>query len=187
MQEMSYVDAILMVVCLLFALGGFQKGFAGQIAQLTTFVCAMIGLFFFYPFLFSLARDSFTRVDDTYLMWVLLAVFLLVALIIYIGVTRLMAMAIKSQITESSDRALGMLLGMFRGIFIIVFVMMFSVMLGPVRCYEEVRGRSGIGRFVCDEMVPRVQPHMTRANFRAKLLRVRSGLRNTKEHGFFDR
>lgn len=183
----SYIDAILMVICLLFALGGFQKGFTAQISQLITFIFSAIGLFVVYPFLFSLAQDSFKYVSDTYIMWILLAIFLVVGLIIHIAVSKILMMSHPSQYTERTDRAVGMLFGMFRGVFIVFFLLIFVVMLAPAQSYKIMHDKSGIGRVVCDELIPQIQPHMTPANFNEKIRRARTKLRNNKEGGFYNR
>ena len=80
---LSLVDVVVLIVIALFAWGGFQKGFASQMAYVITFLCAGVLLFFAYPMLFSYFGKVFRGLEETYLMWIILATLLVLGIALY--------------------------------------------------------------------------------------------------------
>jgi uncharacterized membrane protein required for colicin V production len=179
----SFIDLLVIAVVLLFSLGGFQKGFAGQLAQLISFALFTVALLFAYPHLFGWVEGFFSKVSDRSLMWMLVLLFLVAGLIGYILINKLLAACLQLNMSDSSDRFLGMVLGLLRGGFIVLFLMTFSVMLGPVNIYQVLSKNGWTGRLVCYEVVPRVQPQLTRSSFDARVRAIRANLRNQEEAG----
>jgi len=70
---LSLIDVAFVAVALLFAMGGFQQGFAGQVAHVITFLVLGVALFFAYPALFSYMGRLFRNLNETYMMWLILA------------------------------------------------------------------------------------------------------------------
>jgi uncharacterized membrane protein required for colicin V production len=159
---LSLVDVAFVGVALLFAWGGYQKGFAGQVAHITTFVIMGGFLFFAYPVIFNYFDRVFRSLNETYLMWLILTGVLVLAILVYLVSSKLLANLLKAQISAGSDNAYGLMLGLVRGLLIGLFAMIFLVMLdGSGKMYDRFRMKSQVGKLVCYELVPRIQPRLT--------------------------
>lgn len=180
---LSLVDVAFVAVALLFALGGFQKGFAGQVAHIITFVAVGIFLFFAYPAVFSYLGRLFRNLNETYMMWLILAGLAVLSILFFMLVSKLLANVLKTQISERSDRAYGFTLGLIRGALLALFAMVFLVILGPPKFYDDFRMKSRVGKLVCYEMVPRIQPHMTKAVLEDRVNKLREALIYQEEAG----
>lgn len=159
---LSYLDLIFAAVVCLFAWRGCQKGFAGQIAHVLTAVFTGVLLFWAYPFLFSYFGRIFRGLGEAYLMWLLLAALALVAIGLYKLFCRLLAAVIQAGMSDRADMGLGLALGAVLGVLVPLLFMIVLVMLDRTgTSFDKMRVKSYVGKAVCNEMVPRVQPRLT--------------------------
>jgi len=182
-EWLSLIDVAYVAVALLFALGGLQRGFASQVAHVITFLVVGAALFFAYPSIFSYMGRLFRNLNETYMMWLILAGLAVLTLVFFIFLNKLLANVLKTQISDRSDRTYGFILGFVRGLLVALFVMVFMVILGPPKTYDTLRVKSYVGRLVCYEMVPRIQPHMTRAVLEERVEKLREALIYQEEAG----
>ncbi len=183
---LSLVDVAFVAMALLFAMGGFQQGFAGQVAHVITFLALGVALFFAYPALFSYFGRLFRNLSETYMMWLILAGLLALTIIFYILLGKLLANVLKTQISDRADQAYGFTLGFIRGVLVALFVMVFLVILGPTKFYDSFRMKSQVGKLVCYEMVPRIQPHLTRSVLEERVNKLREVLIYQEEAGVLE-
>jgi len=183
-EWLSLVDVAFLGVALMLALGGFQKGFAEQVAHIITFVAMGLTLFFAYPVIFSYFGRVFRNLDETYMMWLILAGLAVLAIGFFILTSKLLANVLKTQISDRSDHAYGFILGFIRGALFALFIMIFLVMLGTPKFYESFRLKSYVGRLVCYEIVPRIQPHLPATKMK-EINRVKEALLRQEEVGFY--
>ena len=183
---LSLVDVAFVAVALLFALGGLQQGFAAQVAHVITFLVLGAALFFAYPVLFSYFGRLFRDLNETYMMWLILAGLVALTLVFYGLVNKLLANVLKMQISDHSDRTYGFVLGFIRGVLVALFVMVFLVILGPTKFYDGFRMKSQVGKIVCYEMVPRIQPHLTRVELETRVDKLREALIYQEEAGVLE-
>jgi uncharacterized membrane protein required for colicin V production len=179
----SFIDAAFVAVALLFALGGVQRGFASQLAHIITFVALAIFLFFAYPAIFTLFGRLFRSVSEVYMMWVLLAGLVLLAIVFYIFISKLLASLLKMQISDRSDRINGFLFGFVRGALGVLLALVFLVILGSDKIYDVLSEKSQVGKLVCNEMVPRIQPHVNKDSVGDGFDRMREALIRQDEAG----
>lgn len=182
-EWLSVIDIAFIAVALLFALGGFQKGFAGQVAHIITFVVLGIVLFFAYPRIFIYFGGIFRDLNETNMMWIILAGLAALSLLFFIFVNKLLANVLKTQISDRSDRTYGFMLGLIRGTFIALFAMIFLVILGPTKAYDVFSAKSRIGRVVCYDLVPKIQPRINKSNVGDKFDKMREALIYQEEAG----
>lgn len=157
---LSFIDVGFVVAVLLFAWGGFQKGFASQVAHILT-ALAMGGLLFFaYPYVHNFLASVFRRIDEAYIMWAVMIALGVLTVFIFILFSKLVAKALKSQISDSSDHAYGLILGLFRGVLTALLFMIVIAILGPPRIEKNFQEKSYTGTFVARELVPRIRPHV---------------------------
>jgi uncharacterized membrane protein required for colicin V production len=173
---LSLIDIAFIAVVLLFALGGFQKGFAGQVAHVITSVVFGVLLFFAYPNIYSYLGRIFRSVNETYIMWLILAGLAALTVVFFLMVNKLLANVLKTQISDRSDHAYGFGLGFIRGVLVTLFLLIFLVILGPPSSFDTLRGKSYVGKVVCYELVPRIQPRMTRAVLEERVHKLRDAL-----------
>lgn len=185
-EWLSFIDVVFVAVGLLFACGGFQKGFAAQLAHILTFLALGVTLFFAYPSIFDYFRSVFCRVNETYLTWMILAGAVALSFIIFFVVSKLLQSLMKTKISERSDKAYGFLLGFFRGILIALFAMLFFVVLGSESVSETLCAKSYSGRFVCNQLAPPLQPHLTRESLGEKAQQLRDRLMEREEAGILE-
>lgn len=160
---LSLVDVAFVGVALLFAWGGSQKGFSAQVAHILTFLIMGVALFFAYPYVFSYLGRVFRRLEETYLMWMLLFGMLLLAIGVFTLCSKILAKLLKTTISDRADSAYGFLLGLFRGALTALFAMILLVMLDSSgKIYHKFRLRSYVGKWVSLELVPRIQPNLNR-------------------------
>lgn len=182
---LSFVDVAFLGVALLLALGGFQKGFAGQVAHIITFVAMGLVLFFAYPAIFSYLGRLFRNLDETYMMWLILTGLAVLTIVFFTLISKLLANVLKTQISGRSDHAYGFILGFIRGALLALFAMIFLVMLGPPKFYDSFRMKSYVGKLVCYEMVPRIQPHLPKAKLE-QINKMKDALLYQEEAGVFE-
>jgi len=182
-EWISLIDVAFLGVALLFGLGGFQKGFAGQVAHIITFLALGIFLFFAYPSIFNYFERLFYNVHETYIMWLVLAGLAVLVIVFFIFTSKLLANVLKTQISERSDSSYGFALGFIRGMLMALFIMIFLVILGPPKFYDTFRTKSQVGQLVCYELVPRIQPHMTQAVLEERVDKLRAALMHQEEAG----
>jgi|GEM_PF-3512138 len=184
---LSLIDVLFLTIALLFAWGGSQKGFAEQISHIVTFIFMGLLLFFAYPSIFRYLGRIFRSVEPTYLMWLLLVGVVGAAVLMFILMSKLLAGMMKTQISDTSDMAWGFVLGFIRGALAGVFLMVFLVMLDASgRTYDKMRMKSYVGKLVCYEMVPRIQPHLSRAVLEEKANALRNKLLEQEDAGVFE-
>lgn len=183
---LSLIDVAYLAVVLLFAMGGFQNGFAGQVAHVLTSVTLAVVLFFAYPFLFSYLGRLFRSLHETYLMWLVLAGLAVLTVVFFTLLNKLLANVLKTQISDRSDRVYGFSLGFLRGALVALFAMIFLVILGSPKFYDTFSTKSRVGKLVCYELVPRIQPHMTRAVLEERVDKLREALIHQEEAGVID-
>jgi len=182
-EWLSLIDVAYVAVALLFALGGFQNGFAGQVAHIITFVALGVFLFFAYPPIFSYLGRVFRNLPDTYMMWLILAGLAVLTIVFFILVSKLLANVLKTQISDRSDRTYGFALGFIRGAMVTLVIMIFLVILGTPKFFDTFSQKSRVGKLVCYELVPRIQPHMTRAVLEERVDQLREALIHQEEAG----
>jgi uncharacterized membrane protein required for colicin V production len=183
---LSFVDLAFMGVALLFAWGGFQKGFAAQVSHILTSVIMGVFLFFAYPAIYSYLSGIFRNLEEAYLMWLLLVCLAALTFGVFILTSKMLASMLKAQISKNSDHFYGFMLGFIRGALVALFAMIFIVMLGPPRFYDTFRMKSYVGKQVCYNLVPRVQPHMNRATLEAKVKEWKLKLLEQEEAGVLE-
>lgn len=182
-EWLSLIDVAYVAVALLFALGGFQKGFAGQVAHILTFVAAGIFLFFAYPKIFDYFGRLFRNLNETYMMWLILAGVAVLSILFFIYVSKLLANVLKMQISEQTDSVYGFILGLIRGALMALFAMIFLVILGSPKFYEAFSEKSRVGQLVCYELVPRIQPRLNKSTVGEKFDKMREALIYQEEAG----
>ena len=159
---LSLVDVLFLVIVLMFTWGGFQKGFAAQLAHVLTFLFGGLLLFFAYPALYAYFGRIFRRLQEAYLMWMLLALLAVVCIGLFILFSKLLAKVIKAQISDGADAGWGIVFGLFRGVLAALLMMILLVMLDRSgTSYDRMRMKSYVGKAVCYEIVPRIQPRLT--------------------------
>ena len=183
---LSWIDVVYVGIALMFAWGGFQKGFAAQVAHILTFLVSGVLLFFAYPALFEYFGRVFRNLDQIYMMWLILAVLLLAAIGIFLLFTKLLARLLKTQITDGSDAIYGLLLGLLRGLLAALFGMILMVMLDSSgKTYDACKSKSYVGKLVCRELVPRIQPRLAPALER-NIQQLKDKLMEQKEAGMLE-
>lgn len=180
---LSLIDIAFIAVVLLFALGGFQKGFASQVAHIITFVAVGVFLFFAYPSIFSYFGRHFRNLNDAYMMWMILAGLAVLAVLCFIFISKLLANVLKTQISERSDRSFGFLLGLIRGTLFTLLTMIFLVILGSENIHDTFSTRSRVGQLVCYELVPRIQPRVNKSTVGENIDKMRDALIHQEEAG----
>lgn len=182
-EWLSLIDVAFVAGALLFALGGFQNGFAGQVAHIITFIALSGFLFFAYPPIFAYLIRLFHTLPDTYMMWLILAGLAALTVGFFILVSKLLANVLKTQISDRADHLYGFSLGFIRGLFVALIVMIFLVILGSPKFYDTFSQKSRVGKLVCYKLVPRIQPHMTRAVLEGRIDQLREALIQQEEAG----
>lgn len=183
---LSLIDVAFVAVALLFALGGLQRGFASQVAHIITFLALGAALFFAYPAIFSYLGQLFHNLNETYTMWLILAGLVVLAVVFFVFINKMLANVLKMQISDRSDRFYGFVLGFIRGALVALFAMVFLVTLGSPKFYDTFRSKSHVGKLVCYEMVPRIQPHLTRDVLEERVKKLREALIYQEEAGIPD-
>jgi uncharacterized membrane protein required for colicin V production len=182
-EWLSLIDIAYIAAALLFALGGLQKGFASQVAHIITFVTLGAVLFFAYPSIYTYMGRLFRNLNETYMMWLILAGLAVLTIVFFIYITKLLANVLKMQISDRTDRVYGFILGFIRGALVALFVLLFIVILGSEKFYAVLSEKSRIGQLVCYEMVPRIQPHLNRESVGGGFDRMREALIYQEEAG----
>lgn len=173
---LGFVDIAIVVIIFLFAWGGSQRGFAAQLAPIFTFGLMGVFLFYAYPFIFNYLLGLFRNLHETYLTWLLMAGIVVLAFLFYVLVSKLLAGALRMHLSDRADKVNGFFLGIIRGVLTLLIVMVLFVVLGSEEIYNVLSSNSTIGRVVCREAVPLVQPHVNRAVFGQKIQAVRDRL-----------
>ena len=180
---LSLVDVIFMIGVVLFAVGGFQRGFAAQVAYLITFLLSGIVLLFGYPYLFSYLGQVFREMEETYLMWIIFATLVVLSIALYILVSKLLAGLLKMQCSKRADHIWGMILGVARGILTGLAIMILVVMLEQSgKVYDQFSAKSYVGTLVCKDIVPRIQPKLV-AVYESKIGKWKAELLLQEEAG----
>ena len=185
-EWLSLIDVAFVAMALLFALGGFQNGFASQVAHVITFVALSIFLFFAYPSIFSYLGRLFRDLNETYIMWLILTGLAVLTIVFFVYVSKLLANVLKMQISNRSDHVYGFTLGFIRGVLVTLTIMVFLVLLGSSKFYETFSMKSKAGKLVCYELVPRIQPHLTPAVMEDRIDQLREALIYQEEGGLLE-
>jgi uncharacterized membrane protein required for colicin V production len=184
---LSLIDVAFAATVLLFAMGGFQKGFAGQVAHVITSLSLVIFLFFAYPTIYTYLGGVFRNMEGTFIMWLILAGLAVLTVVFYMFVNKLLANILKTQISDRSDRAYGFSLGLIRGVVVTTLIMIFLVILDSSgKSYETFRMKSRVGKIVCYDLVPRIQPHMTRSVLEERVNKLREALIYQEDAGVLE-
>jgi uncharacterized membrane protein required for colicin V production len=180
---LSWIDVGYLIVVLMFAWGGAQRGFAAQLAHVLTFFASAVLLFFAYPFLFTYFGGVFRRLEETYLMWLLLITLLILGIALFIVFSKMLASLLKLQITDRGDRGWGFFFGLFRGALTVLVATIILVMVDRTGgSYDRLRTKSHVGKLVCYKIVPRIQPRLT-ALYENKISDWKSELLRREEAG----
>jgi len=182
----SFIDAAFVLAVLLFIWGGFQKGFAAQLAPILSFLILGVLLFFAYPYVYTFLGRAFRNIDQTVLMWLLLILVTAAAVTVFVMFSKLLSNLLKAQFSENSDHVLGFLLGAVRGILTTLLVMVFLVMLGPSQLEDRFCEKSYTGRFVSKEMVMRIRPRLSRPLVQEKTKEWKDWLIGQEEAGVLE-
>ena len=182
-EWLSLIDVSYVAVALLFAMGGLQRGFAGQVAHVITFLAAGATLFYAYPAIFSYMGRLFRNLNETYMMWLVLAGLAVLAIVFFIYLSKLLANVLKMQISDRTDRVYGFTLGFVRGALVAVFAMLFLVLMGSEKIYTVLSERSYVGQIVCYKMVPRIQLHVNKESVGDGIDKMREALIYKEEAG----
>lgn len=185
-EWLSFVDVVVVGVALLFAWGGFKKGFAAQLAHILTFLTMGVTLFFAYPAIFAYFRRVLGNINETYLTWLILAGAVVVAVVVFILISKLLHGLLKSQISDRSDKVYGFLLGLIRGALVAAFAMVFLVTLGSSKIAETFSAKAYFGKLVCNTLAPPLQPHLTRDAFAEKTQQLLDRLLEQEEAGILE-
>lgn len=185
-EWLSLIDIAFVAVAFLFGLGGLQRGFASQVAHVITLFAVGVTLYFAFPAIFTYMGQLFRNLNETYMMWLILAGLAVLAVVFFIFLTKLLANVLKTQISDRTDRIYGFTLGFIRGVMVALLIMVFMVIWGSAKTYDTFRTKSHVGRLVCYEMVPRIQPHVTRTALEDRVDRLREALIYQEEAGLPD-
>jgi uncharacterized membrane protein required for colicin V production len=183
---LSLIDVGFVGVAFLFGMGGFQKGFAAQVAHLITMLALGAFLFYAYPAIFSYLGRMFRNLDQTVMMWIILAALAVLSFLCFLYVTKLVAGMLKTQISDRSDRFYGFFFGFFRGALFALLALIFVAMLGSEEFYDKLRAKSYTGKLVCYELVPRIQPRVNKSTVGDGFDRMRESLMQREEAGLPD-
>ncbi|HEY5653680.1 MAG TPA: CvpA family protein [Pontiella sp.] len=179
---LSWVDIVFAGAVLLFAWRGSQNGFAAQVAHILTFIAMGICLFFAYPFLFNYLGRVFRDVQDSYWVWLLLAGTVAVAIGVFKLMARLLAKWLEREISATADCIWGFILGLSRGALFCMIIMIFSVLMdGSHTTYESFRAKSYVGKTVCNDLIPHIQPRLSKAVLGEKVQSVRDRMRGERD------
>lgn len=162
---LSYIDVVFLLVVLLFAWGGSQRGYAAQVASAIAFVIMSGVMLFAYPSLFEFFSGAMKGFDARFLMWLALAAIGVFGFVIYLLVDLLTAQLVEKEMSVRADKMNGFFLGLVRGVFIGIFVMTLIVMLGPTQMHDHFQKKSAIGGLICNELAPRIQPQFKHIKF----------------------
>lgn len=183
---LSWLDVSFLFAVLLFAWGGFQKGFAAQLAHVLSFFAFGILLFFAYPFLFSYFGGVFRNLEETYLMWMLLMTLLILGIALFMLFSKLLAGLLKLQVSDRADQGWGFAFGLFRGALTVLIGLIILVMVDRTGgAYDHLRTKSQVGKLVCYKLVPGIQPHIT-ALYDDKIEGWKAELMHREEAGDID-
>ena len=183
---LSLVDIAFVAVALLVALGGYQKGFAGQVAHVITFVLLGLVLFYAYPRIYTQCGNTFRDMNETNMMWIILTGVAVLTVLFFFFLNKFLSKAFGAKISERADRAYGSIFGLIRGIFIALFAMIFLVILGPSTAHDVIGEKSWIGSVVCYDLVPRIQPRVNKSNIGGKVDKIRNVLLFQDDAGVLD-
>ena len=162
-----------------------QKGFAGQMAPILTFLIMAPILYFAYPAIYEALGNLFREVDEGMLMWLLLVGVVALAIGVFALFSKLLAKLLEVQVSPRSDTAYGLVLGLVRGTFTALFVMIFLVMVGPPKFYESFSAKSYVGTLVCEELVPVIQPNFKKIVHSGKMRGAKDKLLEQEDAGVF--
>lgn len=180
---LSWLDVSFLFAVLMFAWGGYEKGFAAQLAPLLTFFAFGLLLFFAYPLLFSYFGGVFRNMEETYLMSMLLITLLILGIALFILFSKLLAGLLKLKISERADQGWGLGFGFLRGLLTVLIALIILVMLDRTGgSYERLSAKSKVGRLVCNKLVPAIQPRLT-ALYESKIRMWQEELLQREEAG----
>ncbi len=182
-EWLNLIDVLFVVVVLLVGMGGFQRGFAVQIAHLALIGLLGIALFFFYPPLFSYFGQIFRNLNESYLAWMILGGFAVLGLLFFFGVRVLLAKMLKTKISEKRDQVYGLLLGLLRGVFGSLLALVLLVTFVSGSFYEQVSKDSYVGKFVCNELSPRIHRTLDASPLGEKVESMRGVLMEQEDGG----
>ena len=185
-EWLSLIDVAVVAMALLVALGGLQKGFASQVAHIITFAAMGAFLFLAYPHIYNTMGRLFRSLDERSTIWLLLAGVVVLAVIFFVLVNKLLANILKMQISDKTDRVYGFILGFIRGGLAVLILMVFMVILGSEHIYTVLSEKSQVGRFVCRDLVPRIQPHISKKSGESGFDRMREALIKQNDAGVIE-
>ena len=182
-EWLSLIDVAFVAVALLFALGGLQKGFASQVAHIVALTGLGVALLLAYPAVFNFLGGLFRNLNETYMTWMLLAGLVVLTVLFFMFITKLLAGVVRMQISDRSDRVYGFMLGLVRGAIMTLIAMVLLVILGSQKFDTVFSDKSRIGRFVCFELVPRIQPRLNKSTVGDGFDKMREALIHQEEAG----
>ena len=178
---LSFIDIAVVLVVVFFAWSGLQKGFAGQVAHFLT-VLIFGGLFYFgYRPLFIVMARLFRGIDDAYIMWLLAVGLLVLAFVIFILISKLLAQLLKANMSDVTDRVCGLLLGAGRGFLMVLLGLALTLLLAPLSVQDTICGESRFGRFVTLKVVPRIRPRVDPVIWKKNKNRVEQRIQEERE------
>lgn len=176
----SFIDVAFVMAVILFAWGGYQKGFAAQVAHILAFIILGGLLLFAYPHIqgFLITR---IHVNETLIMWGLVALLIGLSVVAFLLISKLLVSMLKPQVTESTDQTFGLLLGMVRGALAALLFMIFLTMLGPQGVVNKMCEKSYTGRFVVYRVVPQIQRYRNSPIVTEGIQKVEDRIRGERE------
>lgn len=183
---LSWIDIVYIGVGLLFAWGGYQKGFSKQIAHILTFLMSGLFLFFAYPPLYDSLHKKFPDFNGAYLIWILFITLLLLSFLIFKLFTLWLSGKVKATLSERDDHIYGCSLGLIRGLLFGLLAMILLVILDPARTYEPFSKKSYMGKFVCKKVIPKIQPRLNRDAFKSDIRRLQNRMLSQPDAGIID-
>lgn len=180
---LSLIDVAYICLALFFAWGGSQKGFASQIAHILTCLVMGLILFFVYPNVFSYLGRIFRDLNPYSLMWLILIAMAVLAISVFLLFTKLLTGVLDTDVSPKADSIGGFILGLIRGGMVVLYAMIFLVILGPPKFYDTFRLKSFVGKSVCYEMVPRIQPQLSRSALDERVRGLKDTLRDRDDAG----
>lgn len=180
-EWLNVIDLSIALIILLFTVGGYQKGFASQIAFLVTSAFAAITLFFAYPLLYNWLGDLYHRMEHVQVMWILLFVLFLLAVLLFAGINKLLAKLAESQLSSSFDQIVGGLFGFIKITLFAGVILTLAAMISPHTLAPPMSQNSKVGKWICYKVVPKVQPRFDNSSIAEHARNVRGKMRSRAE------
>ena len=91
-----------------------------------------------------------------------LLVLALLSIGLFVLVKQLLASAMLTNLSDGTDKGLGILFGFLRGAVLAILLLSLVAQLGSESIRSELRDRSLVGRWVCDQIAPMASEYVNR-------------------------